>query len=148
MEGRTEGRIVLCSTFILLMYTWIFYTQATQNMYLNNIQQCNIELVQYFWLREIFSFLSSTFFGLVSFWFFFGSALTCICSFSMAIYKKYSHRAKISEGHSESWHVGRNGTLKFCLQDNWRANLFNLLNNCLQWWRYKIISCLFINNMK
>lgn len=50
----------LYSTFILFMYTWIFYTQATQNMHLNNIQQCNIELVQYFGFQEVFSFLSST----------------------------------------------------------------------------------------
>lgn len=42
------------------MYTWIFYIQATQNMYLNNIQQCNIELEQYFVFQEVFSFLSST----------------------------------------------------------------------------------------
>lgn len=59
-QRKKEIGKFLYSTFILFMYTWIFYTQATHNMYLNNIQQCTIELVQYFGFQEVFSFLSST----------------------------------------------------------------------------------------
>lgn len=105
-ERKKERWKVLYSTFILFMYSWIFYTEATQNKYLNNIRQCNIELVQYFGFQEIFSFLSSTFF------FFLVQPWLAFAAFPWPFIKKYSHRAKIPEGHSESWHVGGNGTLR------------------------------------
>lgn len=133
-ERKKEIWKVLYSTFILFMYSWIFYTEATQNKYLNNIQQCNIELVQYFGFQEIFSFLSSTFF-----FFFLGSALTCICSFPMAIYKKIFSQSKNFWRALWELTCGRKWNSTFCLHDNRRANLFNLLNNYLQWWRYTIM---------